>query len=432
MNRRQFLASSAAIGLLPRSATAASPTYRLKAEEVTGQILPEGDGTTRMLGFNGSMPGPELRVRRGERVSVDVENGLDEGTSVHWHGIRLENSMDGVPILTQNIIDPGDTKTYSFVPPDAGTFWYHSHYISHQQVARGMMGPLIIEDDDTIDVDHDITAVLSDWRMERDGTLIEDYTDRHSVAHAGLLGTFARAFFSQGEVKTGDRIRLRIINAATNRIFPIEVGGASGKIVALDGMSFSKPRDFEQIMMAPAQRVDLILDVAAEVKLDMMSRQGRYELGAIAISGENALRQPTPITALPAHAVPIPPKPDQHLTLRMMGGAMGGRHGGDNIWAFNNISDLQPDPFGSFQQGEAARITLVNDTSFPHGIHLHGHHFYEVGADGGLGDLRDTTLVNARESRDIICTFDNLGKWMLHCHMLSHAVGGMRTWVEVT
>lgn len=111
---------------------------------------------------------------------------------------------------------------------------------------------------------------------------------------------------------------------------------------------------------------------------------------------------------------------------------MGGRHGGDNIWAFNNISDLQPDPFGSFQQGEAARITLVNDTSFPHGIHLHGHHFYEVGADGGLGDLRDTTLVNARESRDIICTFDNLGKWMLHCHMLSHAVGGMRTWVEVT
>jgi len=204
MNRRQFLASSAAIGLLPRPATAASPTYRLKAEEVTGQILPEGDGTTRMLGFNGSMPGPELRVRRGEPVSVDVENGLDEGTSVHWHGIRLDNSMDGVPILTQNIIDPGDTKTYSFVPPDAGTFWYHSHYFSHEQVARGMMGPLIIEDDEPIDVDHDITAVLSDWRMERNGTLIEDYTDRHSVAHAGLLGTFARAFFSQGEVKAGD------------------------------------------------------------------------------------------------------------------------------------------------------------------------------------------------------------------------------------
>lgn len=432
MNRRQFLASSAAIGLLPRYATAVSPTYRLKAEEVTGQILPDGDGTTRMLGFNGSMPGPEIRVRQGQRVSVDVENGLDEGTAVHWHGIRLENSMDGVPVLTQNIIDPGDTKTYSFVPPDAGTFWYHSHYISHEQVARGLMGPLIVEDDAPIDVDHDIAVVLSDWRMERDGTLIEEYADRHSVAHAGLLGTFARAFFSQDEVKTGDRIRLRLINAATNRIFPIVVTGASGKIVALDGMALSKPRDFEQIMMAPAQRVDLILDVAAEVKLDMMSRQGPYELGSIVASEENDYRQVTPIAALPAHVIPVPSKPSQHLTLRMMGGAMGGRHGGDNIWAFNDVSDLQPDPFGSFRQGETARITLINDTSFPHGIHLHGHHFYEVGADGSIGDLRDTTLVNARYSRDILCTFDNLGKWMLHCHMLSHAVGGMRTWVEVT
>ncbi|WP_299962354.1 multicopper oxidase family protein [uncultured Roseobacter sp.] len=432
MNRRQFLASSAAIGLLPRYATAVSPTYRLKAEEVTGQILPDGDGTTRMLGFNGSMPGPEIRVRQGQRVSVDVENGLDEGTAVHWHGIRLENSMDGVPVLTQNIIDPGDTKTYSFVPPDAGTFWYHSHYISHEQVARGLMGPLIVEDDAPIDVDHDIAVVLSDWRMERDGTLIEEYADRHSVAHAGLLGTFARAFFSQDEVKTGDRIRLRLINAATNRIFPIVVTGASGKIVALDGMALSKPRDFEQIMMAPAQRVDLILDVAAEVKLDMMSRQGPYELGSIVASEENERRKVTPIAALPAHVIPVPSKPSQHLTLRMMGGAMGGRHGGDNIWAFNDVSDLQPDPFGSFRQGETARITLINDTSFPHGIHLHGHHFYEVGADGSIGDLRDTTLVNARDSRDILCTFNNLGKWMLHCHMLSHAVGGMRTWVEVT
>ena len=115
----------------------------------------------------------------------------------------------------------------------------------------------------------------------------------------------------------------------------------------------------------------------------------------------------------------------------MMGGAMGGRHDGDNIWAFNNVSDLQGDPFGSFQKGETVRITFANDTSFPHGIHLHGHHFYEVDQNGALGDFRDTTLVNAGDSRDIICVFDNSGRWLLHCHMLSHAVGGMRTWVNV-
>jgi FtsP/CotA-like multicopper oxidase with cupredoxin domain len=432
MNRRQFLASAAVLGVLPRQVTARTSMHRLRAEDVTGQVLPSGDGTTRMLGFNGSMPGPELRIRRGARVSIDVENGLDEGTAVHWHGIRLENSMDGVPVLTQSIIDPGDTKTYSFVPPDAGTFWYHSHYISHEQVARGMMGALIVEEDVPIDVDHDITALLSDWRMERDGTLIEEYSDRHSVAHAGYLGTFARAFFSHNEVSVGDRIRLRLINAATNRIFPLALTGAAGRIVALDGIALSEPRAFNQIMMAPAQRVDLILEVSGPVRLDMMSRQGPYELGTIEAVGANDTRQPSPIAALPAHAIAAATDSNQHLTLRMMGGAMGGRHGGDNIWAFNDTSDLQVAPFGSFQRGETAKITLINDTSFPHGIHLHGHHFYELDDVGGIGDLRDTTLVFPNQSRDILCTFDNPGKWMLHCHMLSHAVGGMRTWVDVS
>ena len=106
-------------------------------------------------------------------------------------------------------------------------------------------------------------------------------------------------------------------------------------------------------------------------------------------------------------------------------------HAGGNIWAFNDVSDLQSSPFASFERGETAKITLVNETSFAHGIHLHGHHFYEVNPDGSMGDLRDTTLVQAGEQRDILCVFDNPGRWMLHCHMLSHSVGGMKTWVYV-
>jgi FtsP/CotA-like multicopper oxidase with cupredoxin domain len=116
----------------------------------------------------------------------------------------------------------------------------------------------------------------------------------------------------------------------------------------------------------------------------------------------------------------------------MMGGAMGGRHGGANIWSFNDVSDLPQDSFAAIERGETVRITFVNDTAFPHGIHLHGHHFYELAADDSLGDLRDTTLVAAGESRDVLCVFDNPGRWLIHCHMLSHAIGGMRTWVEVT
>ena len=167
MNRQHFLASVSATAILPIPTLAAQNTLRLKAEAVTQQILPNGDGATSMLGFNGSMPGPELRVRRGERVNIEVENGLDEGTAVHWHGIRLENQMDGVPILTQDLINPEDTKTYSFIPPDEGTYWYHSHHISHEQVARGMMGPLIVEDETPLDVDRDITVLMADWQIGR-------------------------------------------------------------------------------------------------------------------------------------------------------------------------------------------------------------------------------------------------------------------------
>lgn len=431
MNRRHFIATTAATAILPLPAFAAPNAFQLKAEEVTQQVLPEGDGATTMLGFNGSMPGPELKVRRGERVNIDVENGLDEGTAVHWHGIRLENQMDGVPMLTQELINPSETKTYSFIPPDEGTFWYHSHYISHEQVARGMIGALIVEDETAPDVDHDITVLMSDWRMQEDGSLSDEFTDMHSVAHGGYMGNFARAFLSKDEVKAGDRVRFRLINAATNRIFPIAISGVMGSVVALDGMALPVPRDMKDLVLAPAQRVDLIVDITGPVGFDMMTRQGPYRLADLEVIGANTNRQTGPIVALSQPSVPKAAEPIQHLTLTMMGGAMGGRHDGDNIWAFNNVSDLQTDPFGSFQNGETARITLANDTSFPHGIHLHGHHFFEVNEDGSLGDLRDTTLVDANESRDIICVFDNPGRWLLHCHMLSHAVGGMRTWVDV-
>ncbi len=431
MNRRHFLASVFATSIMPRPIFAAENTLRLRAEAVLQQVLPLGDGATAMLGFNGSMPGPELRVRRGERVNIDVENGLDEGTAVHWHGIRLENPMDGVPMLTQDLINPAETKTYSFIPPDEGTYWYHSHYISYEQVARGLMGPLIVEDDTPPDVDHDITVLLSDWQMHEDGTLSDNFADMHSVAHGGYLGNFARAFLSKDRVRAGDRVRFRLINAATNRIFPITITGGSGSLVALDGMALPAPRPMADLVLAPAQRADLILDITGPVGFDMLTRQGPYRLADLGVSGTNATRPTSPIMALSPPNLPVPAEPSQHLTLTMMGGAMGGQHGGDNIWAFNNISDLPTDPFGSFQIGETARITFVNDTSFPHGIHLHGHHFYEVDQDGNLGDLRDTTLVNPTESRDIICVFDNPGRWLLHCHMLSHAVGGMRTWVNV-
>ena len=431
MHRRNFLASAAVLLAAPKSTLADDRQKTLLAGAFSQQILPTRyAGPTAVLGFNGAIPGPELRVQQGEMLSVRLENGLDQGTAVHWHGVRLDNAMDGVPSMTQPLVEAGASFDYRFRLPDAGTYWYHSHYVSNEQVARGLIGPLIVEEAQAPDVDHDLPVVLTDWKLDPEGQLTDDFGNTHDVAHAGRMGNFAKAFLPQVDLRQGERVRLRLINAAANRIFPVILKGLDGKVVALDGMPLAAPRTVEIPVLAPAQRMDLIADVTGPVVLEMDHPNGPYPLGEIAVSG-TAERRAGAIHALPPNDIPTPATPVRTLTLAMKGGAMGGAHGGGNIWSFNDISDMPSQPFGRFGRGETVRISLVNETRWPHGIHLHGHHFFELGPDGTPGDFRDTTLINPRETRDILCHFDNPGKWMLHCHMLSHQTGGMKTWVEV-
>lgn len=407
--------------------------FVLRAHPVAAHVLVDGDKTVGLFGYNGSTPGPELRFTQGDRVDLQFQNDLRQGSSVHWHGIRIDNAMDGVPGMTQPMIEPGERFEYSFDLPDAGTYWYHAHNRSWEQVARGLYGPLIVQETTPPQVDHDITVILDDWRIERTGEMIEDFGNRHDFAHAGRLGTYARVIVSQTNVRRGDRVRLRVINTATARVFPLEISGIAGKIVALDGMPLQTPQDINSHMLAPAQRMDIIADVSDVVKFTFPTRQDPYELGEITISGENPAPNTTPITALPAANVPTPSAiPDQTATLKLQGGAMGGRHDGDDIWALNGVSGLSDAPWQRYARGETARITIMNETSFPHGIHLHGHHFHEILADGSFGPLRDTTLLQRGETRDIVCVFDNPGKWLLHCHMLEHQAAGMKTWIEVS
>ena len=430
LDRRTFILSTGAALTLPQVGLA-SPSV-LRAEPVKAQILPEGDGATDMLGYNGSTPGPELRVRQGDTLALRFDNKTNEGSSVHWHGIRLENAMDGVPGLTQPLVEPGESFDYRFKTLDAGTFWYHSHNRSWEQVAKGLYGPLIVEEANPPRVDHDITVMLDDWRIEETGALVGGFGNMHDFAHAGRMGNYAKILSSQDSVRLGDRIRLRLINTATARVFPIRIEGLSAQVVALDGMPLAKLRLLEDFQIAPAQRIDLIGDVTSAVDFLFVLRDDIYEMGSIKMEGENSTPATAPIEALSAPVI-FEPKdvPDQSLSLRMEGGAMGGRHAGDDIWAFNGVSGLKDAPFASFNRGDTAEFDLINDTSFPHGIHLHGHHFYEVNLDGSLGDLRDTSLVERGASRKISVVFDNPGKWLLHCHMLGHQASGMKTWVEV-
>ena len=147
-SRRHFLAGSAAVGVgaaLPvHLARAAAP--EIHARPGTAQIAPEKYAPTKIWGYEGTVPGPTLRVKQGERLVRRFVNELPQASTIHWHGIRIDNAMDGVPGLTQEAVQTGDSFLYDFVAPDAGTYWYHPHNRTWEQLARGLYGALIVEE----------------------------------------------------------------------------------------------------------------------------------------------------------------------------------------------------------------------------------------------------------------------------------------------
>lgn len=234
-----FGALAAAAGQGAFATQAAVPPRLLTARRGAVQLVPPPHPPTTIWGYDAGVPGPELRLRQGERLRITVENLLDEETTVHWHGIRLPNAMDGVPHLTQKPIAANGGKfLYEFNVPDAGTYWYHPHQRSFEQVARGLHGALIVEEHEPPVVDRDITWILDDWRLDRDASIRGGFGNYMDLSHAGRIGNtvtvngkIAEAF----AVRAGERIRLRLINAANARIFALEFSGHSPRIIALDG-----------------------------------------------------------------------------------------------------------------------------------------------------------------------------------------------------
>ena len=159
LDRRSLLAGTAAlalVGSLPaaaRASSGAARAFRLTPRPGRVPLLPAPYPETEIWGYDGRVPGPEIRLRQGDRVEIEVTNELAQPTTVHWHGLRIANAMDGVPELTQPPIRPGETFTYRFTVPDAGTYWYHPHTLSSQQIAHGLYGPLIVEEPDPPQVD---------------------------------------------------------------------------------------------------------------------------------------------------------------------------------------------------------------------------------------------------------------------------------------
>ena len=452
--RRAILKSAAALAATALPLQAAVPV--LRASSGTAQLGPSDMPRTPVWAYGDAVPGPEIRVKRGDRVVQRFANDLPQPSSVHWHGIRIDNAMDGVAGLTQPAVPTGQDFLYDFTAPDAGTYWYHPHNRTWEQLARGLYGPLIVEEDTPPEVDRDLTLMIDDWRLNEDATLHDSFGSLMDWSHAGRLGNWVTVN-GEGEYSTGvqhgERLRLRLINASNARVYSLALKGLDGWVVALDGQPVDQPTRAQSVTLAPAQRVDLIVDVTgqdgAEAFLTSHEGDQDYAIATFDVRGEmRAAPLPAPEPLAP-NDIPALTGLETARTadLLMEGGAMGGMQsamlkgemrsardlaGEGMVWAFNGMAGMPETPMLSLERGETVRITMRNDTGWPHAMHLHGHHFRTVAADGTFGPLRDTQLIQRGEAIEIAFVADNPGDWLLHCHMVEHAASGMMTWIKVS
>lgn len=454
--------ASVALPMRRAKPATAAQDLRLVAAPGRASLVGNGHPETTVWSYGGTVPGPEIRLRQHERLKVRVENRLGEETTVHWHGVRVPNGMDGVPHLTQKPIAPGEDFVYEFECPDAGTFWYHPHQRGFEQVGRGLCGALIVEEVTPIPVDRDVTWVLNDWRLQADAQIADDFGNFMDVSHSGRIGntvTVNGRILETFAVRSGERLRLRLINAANARIFGLEFRGHRPMVVAYDGQPVEPhhvPND--RVILGPAMRMDLVIDMIGRpdersTVIDAFYQGQEYRLLDLVYGPEPLRGRPLGDSiALPANDLP---EPDMAAAQRhevtfgggMMGGMttamMGGRrvdmremmHNG-MAWAINGVAAAGHvmEPLLTLSHGRSYVLAMHNDTAWHHPIHLHGHSFRVMARDGKPTrhrEWQDTVLMYPRERVDVAFVADNPGDWMLHCHILEHQEGGMMGVVRV-
>lgn len=254
-----------------------------------------GDSTVRMLGYNGSIPGPTLKVRQGSELVVHVTNGTDLDTTVHWHGLRLENRFDGVPHETQAPIPPGGEFTYRIQFRDPGLYWYHPHIREDVTQELGLYGSILVapaEPDYWPPVHRDVVLTLDDLLLE-DGAIAP--FSRTEINYAAM-GRYGNVMLTGGEIapaftaKTGEVVRLWLTNTANSRVFRVTVPGARMKLVGGDSGRVEHEEFVSDVVLAPSERavVDVLFDRAGGYALEHRTPNRTYRLAALTVTGEAA------------------------------------------------------------------------------------------------------------------------------------------------
>lgn len=383
--------------------------------------------------FNGSVPGPEIRVTEGDRVKVTLLNHLPESTSIHWHGLRLPNPSDGVAGVTQDAVRPGQSYVYEFIAQDPGTYWYHTHQATLSQLGRGLYGAITILPKAGIKEQHDYSVVIHTAVGSSDARI-------NGSANARL------------EARPGETVRLRLVNAAVPDPFggtplnPVLLG-VPYRVVALDGHDVNRPQEIgpQKIRLGMGQRADLVFTMppsgqvvltglkgAAQSPFDFSSTgPASLTLGEGPAPEKPARLQNFDITTYgepAAEALTAATHYDVTRTLQLAGVPIF-RNG---TFDFSDTFDGKASPFVppvTVHEGDLVKLRLVNRSQKFHPIHIHGHVFTVLSRNGvplsGSPIHQDAVLLPAGETWEVAFKADNPGIWMLHCHVLGHAWAGM-------
>jgi FtsP/CotA-like multicopper oxidase with cupredoxin domain len=254
-----------------------------------------GDAEVRMLGYNGSIPGPTLHVDQGSEITVKVRNEGDVDATVHWHGLRLENRYDGVPEETQAPIAPGGTFSYRLRFPDPGLYWYHPHIREDYAQEMGLYAPIVVESSDPSywpPADRQLTITLDDVLIE-DGKMAPF---SHSGPNFVAMGRFGNVMLINGEsafsgeAAAGEVVRLYLVNTANTRLFNFALPGARMKLVGGDSGRVEREEFVEEVLLAPSERavVDVLFDSPGEAHLEHRTPDHTYDLGAFSVTGDAA------------------------------------------------------------------------------------------------------------------------------------------------
>lgn len=446
--RRTILGSVAAtlVDLPFARAQAPAPSEPRVLEVRPGEIALQGEGArTPAFTYDGTVPGPLLRAKAGEEVRLRLVNKLDQPTSLHWHGLRGFNAMDGVGDLTQKPVAPGQSFDIAFKAIDPGFMLYRPATLPHspEQIAKGLAGVLIVDEPQSPDVDAEHVLLFQDWTLDAKGAVAGPF---ETGAPEGRIGTLLTAMgkavpFSE-RAAPGARVRLRIGNAASARIMIVAFDGARPKIIAIDG----QPCDpFEPVRLtipvAPGARFDLLMDLPAEenkqVRLilrDPMQASPDRDLAMWTAKGAAAKTRP-PIASLPLNSLlPAEIKLGQakKLELTLEPPKAGAK---DARWTIGGKARSYADkPLLSVARGTPVSIGFTNKSTVavPMAVHGHAVRLLHDLDDGWEPYWRNGVIVPPGRAKHVAFLADTPGKWALRSDIVEQEAAGLSTWFEVT